>query len=72
MNDVAARYRRLAAGFTTPVAGIADDRSAGPSPCEEWTARDALRFPGTCGPAVEPPPGAGEQQRLLAYLGRRP
>lgn len=33
---------------------------------------EALRGPNVCGPAVEPPPGADEQARLLAYLGRRP
>lgn len=32
---------------------------------------DAIRSEGTCGPALEPPAGADEQTRLLAYLGRR-
>lgn len=32
---------------------------------------DAIRSEGTCGPAVDPPPGADEQTRLLAHLGRR-
>lgn len=32
---------------------------------------DAIRSEGVCGPAVDPPPDAGEQARLLAYLGRR-
>jgi uncharacterized protein (TIGR03086 family) len=32
---------------------------------------DAMRSSRTCGPAIEPPPGADEQARLLAYLGRR-
>jgi len=32
---------------------------------------EALRSEGTCAPALEPPPGADEQARLLAYLGRR-
>lgn len=32
---------------------------------------DAIRSKGVCGPAVEPPPGADEQTRLLAHLGRR-
>ncbi|MGQ0774749.1 MAG: maleylpyruvate isomerase N-terminal domain-containing protein [Pseudonocardiales bacterium] len=31
---------------------------------------DAIRTEGTCGPAVDPPPGADDQTRLLAYLGR--
>jgi uncharacterized protein (TIGR03086 family) len=30
-----------------------------------------LRAPGVCGPEIEPPPGAGEQARMLALLGRR-
>jgi uncharacterized protein (TIGR03086 family) len=33
---------------------------------------DAMRGPGAFGPAVEPPEGADEQQRVLAVLGRRP
>jgi uncharacterized protein (TIGR03086 family) len=32
---------------------------------------DAMRGPGAFGPEVEPRPGADEQERLLAYLGRR-
>ena len=32
---------------------------------------DALRTDGVCGPAVEPPPAADAQARLLAFLGRR-
>lgn len=31
---------------------------------------DMLRTPGVCGPKVEPPAGADEQTRLLAFLGR--
>lgn len=31
---------------------------------------DNVRRDGVCGPAVEPPAGADEQTRLLAYLGR--
>lgn len=33
---------------------------------------EMLRTPGVCGPRLEPPPGADEQARLLAFLGRRP
>jgi uncharacterized protein (TIGR03086 family) len=33
---------------------------------------DALRSPGAFGPEVEPPANADEQQRMLAFLGRRP
>jgi uncharacterized protein (TIGR03086 family) len=32
---------------------------------------DAIRSPGTFGPEVPAPPGADEQTRLLAFLGRR-
>ena len=32
---------------------------------------DALRGPGAFGAAIEPPAGADEQQRVLAFLGRR-
>jgi uncharacterized protein (TIGR03086 family) len=31
---------------------------------------DSLRGEGVCGPAVEPPPDADEQTRLLCFLGR--
>jgi len=33
---------------------------------------DAIRSAGTCGPAVEVPPDADEQTRLIGYLGRHP
>jgi uncharacterized protein (TIGR03086 family) len=32
---------------------------------------DMLRSPGVCGPAIDPPPGASEQDKMLAFLGRR-
>ena len=32
---------------------------------------DAARTPGVLGPELAPPPGADEQARLLAFLGRR-
>lgn len=32
---------------------------------------DAIRSPGAMGAEVEPPPGADEQTKMLAYLGRR-
>ena len=32
---------------------------------------DAMRGPRAFGPAIEPPPGADAQTRLLAFLGRR-
>ncbi|GAC1601244.1 MAG: maleylpyruvate isomerase family mycothiol-dependent enzyme [Acidimicrobiales bacterium] len=33
---------------------------------------EMLRSPQAFGPALEAPPGASEQQRLIAFLGRRP
>lgn len=33
---------------------------------------DAFRGPGGFGPEITPPTGAGEQDRLLAFLGRQP
>lgn len=33
---------------------------------------EAIRSEGTCGPAVDVPPDADEQTRLLAHLGRKP
>jgi uncharacterized protein (TIGR03086 family) len=33
---------------------------------------DMIRSEGAFGPAVDPPPGASEQDRLLAHLGRDP
>jgi len=35
------------------------------------TFGDALRGPGIFGPALDPPPGADDQTKLLAFLGRR-
>ena len=32
---------------------------------------DAMRGPNAFGPEVEPPPGADDQQRVMAFLGRR-
>jgi uncharacterized protein (TIGR03086 family) len=32
---------------------------------------DALRSDGVCGPALDPPAGADEQTKLLAFLGRK-
>lgn len=32
---------------------------------------DMLRSPGVCGPEIEPAPGASEQDKMLAFLGRR-
>ena len=32
---------------------------------------EAIRGPGSYGPRLDPPPGADEQTRFLAFLGRR-
>lgn len=32
---------------------------------------DTMRMPSVCGPELTPPPGADEQTRLLAFVGRR-
>ncbi len=42
MNDIAARYRSLAVGFTARVAAVPDERWSNPSPCAEWTALDVV------------------------------
>jgi uncharacterized protein (TIGR03086 family) len=42
MENVADRYRRLAATMTSRIAAVPDDAWSRPSPCEEWTARDLV------------------------------
>lgn len=57
-------------------AGLADLEAM---PADEVTASfeamrpfsETLRTPGVCGPELEPPAGADEQTRFLAFLGRR-
>ena len=36
----------------------------------DWARANVVRRPGYFGPEVTPPAGAGEQTRLLAFLGR--
>ncbi|MGW5715350.1 TIGR03086 family metal-binding protein [Amycolatopsis sp. NPDC003865] len=36
-----------------------------------WARANVVRRPGFFGPELEPPAGAGEQTRMLAFLGRR-
>ncbi len=38
--------------------------------CFAWSREREMRAPGGIGPAVVPPPGADEQARFLAFLGR--
>ena len=42
MTDIADRYRRLAARFTTVVDAVPDDRWTSPSPCEGWSAAEVV------------------------------
>lgn len=42
MNEIAERYRKLAAGFTARVEAVPDDKWSAQSPCEDWTARDIV------------------------------
>ena len=42
MENVADRYRRLAGTMTARIAGVPPDRWDGPSPCDDWTARDLV------------------------------
>lgn len=42
MEDVAARYRRLATRMTELIAAVPEDAWSRPSPCEGWTARDLV------------------------------
>jgi uncharacterized protein (TIGR03086 family) len=50
VSETADRHRRLAARFTARVEAVPEDRWAGPSPCEGWTARDVVgHMIGNCG-----------------------
>jgi uncharacterized protein (TIGR03086 family) len=42
MSEIADRYRRRAAGLTSRVAAVRNDRWSAPAPCEGWTARDVV------------------------------
>ena len=42
MENVSARYRRLAAAMTTRIAAVEPAAWSNPSPCSEWTARDLV------------------------------
>lgn len=37
----------------------------------DWSRRQVFRGPGGIGPELTPPPGADEQTRFLAFLGRK-
>jgi uncharacterized protein (TIGR03086 family) len=43
MENVADRYRRLAAAMTARIAAVDPTAWSSPSPCEGWTARDVVR-----------------------------
>ncbi len=42
MEQVAARYRRLASSLTDRVAAVPDDGWSARTPCEQWTARELV------------------------------
>ena len=43
MEQVADRYRRLAAALTDKIVAVPASAWSNPSPCEAWTARDVVR-----------------------------
>lgn len=43
MNDIADRYRRIAAGFTARVEAVPADAWENPAPCDGWVARDVVQ-----------------------------
>jgi uncharacterized protein (TIGR03086 family) len=42
VSEVSERYAIVADGFAARLAGMTDDKTSGPSPCTEWTARDVV------------------------------
>ena len=68
MSEIADRYRRLAAEFTSRVEAVPADRWSNQTPCEEWTARDLLQhmldthgmFMGLIGLKVSPGPSVDD------------
>jgi uncharacterized protein (TIGR03086 family) len=42
MSEVSERYRRLGDLFAAKIAAVPADRWEGPSPCDDWTARDVV------------------------------
>ena len=58
-----------AAGLTELEAMPAEDVTASFEAMRPFS--ETLRQPGLCGPELEPPAGADEQTRFLAFLGRR-
>ncbi len=56
-----------ATGLDETLAGEVAAAMAGLSQFDE----KLMRSPGVFGPALEPPPGADDQTKLLAFLGRR-
>jgi uncharacterized protein (TIGR03086 family) len=43
MSDTAARFRKVAAGFSDRVEAVPDDAWERPAPCDGWVARDVVR-----------------------------
>lgn len=42
MSEIADRYRTVAAGFATRLAGVAPEEWTAPTPCPDWTACDLV------------------------------
>ncbi|MCU1456029.1 MAG: hypothetical protein JWL73_121 [Actinomycetia bacterium] len=62
MSDIAARYRKVAGGFTRRARAVPDGAWDAPAPCEGWVARDVVRhmvewMPGVLARGVEIPAG---------------
>lgn len=78
MEEVADRYRRLAAAVTSKIENVPGDAWDNPSPCPEWTARDLVghlvdvhgRFQGLVGRKVVEHPSV-EEDPLGAFLAVR-
>jgi uncharacterized protein (TIGR03086 family) len=77
-EDVADRYRRLAATMTERIAAVPEDAWSNPTPCQGWTARDLVshlldvhgRFEGLVGRTVVDHPPVDEDP-LGAWLAVR-
>lgn len=84
MTAISERFGRLAAGFTSTVDSVPDDRWDSPSPCQDWTAKGIVRhmcenaslFFGFIGDEVPPgpspdddPPGAWANARDALQQG---
>jgi uncharacterized protein (TIGR03086 family) len=74
MSEHAERYRRVAAGFSARVDGIADDQWAAPTPCPRWTVRHVVGHVVSVHRAIlagldvaPPPPPADDPDLAVAW-----